>query len=387
MILAGRGWGKTRTGAETIRAWARDFPILALIGRTPADVRDVMVEGESGLMAITPRWERPTYQPSRSRLVWPNGAVAHTYSAQEPDALRGPQHHKLWGDEVAAWPNPLAWDMAMLGLRLGELPQAVVTTTPKPKALVRRLVADPRNVVTKGSTYANSANLAPAFIADILAAYGGTALGRQELEADILDEAPGALWKRSTFDGHRIRPDDGSVPLGQSVLPTLGRIVVAIDPAVSNVEGSDETGIVAFGATAAPWQTRHGYVLGDASGRYSPDGWARAAITLADLVGADEIVAEANNGGDLVRSVLRTQDTRYRVTLVHASRGKRARAEPVAGLYEQGRMHHVGTFETLEDQACTWVPGETTESPDRVDALVWGATHLMLGTNRTMRTT
>jgi phage terminase large subunit-like protein len=293
----------------------------------------------------------------------------------------------LWGDEVAAWPNPLAWDMAMLGLRLGSLPQAVVTTTPKPKALVRRLVNDPRNVVTKGTTYDNAANLAPAFIQDIVAAYGGTALGRQELEADILDESPGALWKRSTFDRHRVRPDDGTVPLGQSVLPHLAQVVVAVDPAVSNVEGSDETGIVAFGATAAPWQARHGYVLGDASGRYSPDGWARAACSLADMVDADLIVAEANNGGDLVRAVLRTVDPHRKVVLVHASRGKRARAEPVAGLYEQGRIHHVGTWEVLEDQCCTWTPGETAESPDRLDALVWGATHTMLGTNRTMRTT
>lgn len=377
MILAGRGWGKTRTGAEAIRAWARDYPIIHLIGRTPADVRDVMVEGVSGILAITPKWERPQYQPSRSRLVWPNGAVAHTFSAQEPDALRGPQCHKLWGDEVAAWPNPLAWDMAMLGLRLGDSPQAIVTMTPKPKALVRRLVADPRSLVTRGSTFDNQANLAPAFIQDIQAAYGGTALGRQELEADILDEAPGALWARATFDRHRLVGD----------LPALGQVVVAVDPAVSASEGSDETGIIAFGATAAPWQTRQGYVLGDVSGVYSPDAWARKACDLADLVDADLIVAEANNGGDLVRMALRAVDPRRKVVLVHASRGKRTRAEPVAALYEQGRVHHVGTLETLEDQCCTWVPGETQDSPDRLDALVWAATHTMLGTNRVMRTT
>ena len=387
VILAGRGWGKTRTGAEAVRTWSRDVPRIHLIGRTPADVRDVMVEGVSGIMAITPKWERPTYQPSRTRLVWPNGSLTYTYSAQEPDQLRGPQCHKLWGDEVAAWPTPLAWDMAMLGLRLGDAPQAVVTTTPKPKALVRRLVNDPRNVVTKGSTYDNAANLAQAFLDDIVAAYAGTALGRQELDADILDEAPGALWKRALFDQARIRPLDGQGDLGKSALPHLGRIVVAIDPAVSNVEGSDETGIVAFGATAAPWQTRHGYVLGDASGRYTPEGWAQAALNLADLVGADEIVAEANNGGDLVRSNLRAVSSRAKVTLVHASRGKRARAEPIAALYEQGRIHHLGTFEALEDQCCTWVPGETAESPDRIDALTWAASHTMLGTNRTMVTT
>jgi len=377
VILAGRGWGKTRTGAEAVRAWAKDYPIIHLIGRTPADVRDVMVEGPSGLLTISPKWERPDYQPSRSRLLWPNGAVAHTYSAQEPDQLRGPQCYKLWGDEVAAWPDPMAWDMAMLGLRLGESPQAVVTSTPKPKALVKRLVKDPRNVITKGTTYDNAANLARAFLDDIVAMYAGTALGRQELEAALLDEAPGALWKRAVFDDHRVTPDQ---------VPDLGNVVVAIDPAVSNTEGSDETGIVAVGATRGPWQTRQGYVLGDVSGRYSPDGWARAAITLADLVGADRIVAEANQGGDLVKANLRAAGCTYRVELVHATRGKRTRAEPVGGLYEQGRMHHVGTWEALEDQCCTWEPGED-DSPDRMDALVWGVTHTMLGTNRLMVTT
>lgn len=420
VILSGRGWGKTRTGAESVRWWAADYPSHALVGRTAADVRDVMVEGPSGVLAVSPRWERPDYQPSKRRLVWPSGAVSHTYSADEPDSLRGPQHHKAWADELAAWGKPVAWDNLMLGLRLGDAPQAIVTTTPKPTALIRRLARDPRNVVTRGSTFDNAGNLSPAFLADIRAAYDGTALGQQELYGAVLDEAPGALWKRATFDAHRLSGDilvpllgldqarrrgilttqvrdqelgglrrwvDPKAQVAQGIAQA-GRIVVAVDPAVSAVEGSDETGIVGFAASAAPWQVRQGYVLADRSMSGSPESWARAAVELADLLGADELVAEANQGGDLVRSVLRTipEARNVRIRLVHASRGKRARAEPVAALYEQGRVHHVGTFDLLEDQCCTWVPGDTTESPDRLDALVWGATHAMLGTDRVMAT-
>lgn len=381
LILTGRGWGKTRTGAETVRSWAKDNPRIHLVGRTPADVRDVMVEGPTGILSITPRYERPDYQPSRSRLVFPNGAVALTYSAQEPDALRGPQCHKLWGDEVASWPTPMAWDNAMLGLRLGEHPQAIATTTPKPKALIRRLLRDPRTVTTRGSTFDNAPNLSQAFLDDMKAAYEGTALGQQELYATVLDEAPGALWKRAHIEAQRIT--QGTM---DDLFPDLGKVLVSVDPAVSGNEGSDETGITVVGATAEPWQTRQGYVLADLSLRAHPDQWAQVVVNAASDWEADEVVAEANNGGELVSLVLRTKAPSLKVRLVHASRGKRTRAEPVAALYEQGRVHHVGVMEVLEDQLCNWVPGGTDDSPDRLDALVWGLSALLLGENRTMAT-
>jgi phage terminase large subunit-like protein len=382
LILTGRGWGKTRTGAEAMRQWARDYSHLALIGRTPADVRDVMVEGPTGILSVSPKWERPDYQPSRTRLVWPNGSVAHTYSAQEPDALRGPQHTKLWGDEVASWPSPMAWDNAMLGLRLGDNPQAIATTTPKPKALIRRLLKDPRTIATRGSTYDNAENLATAFLDDMRAAYEGTTIGQQELYAAILDEAPGALWKRATIQDHRI-----SLEALDAVWDRLGRVVVAVDPAVTGTEGSDETGVVVVGADTQRWQLRQGYVLDDLSLRASPDNWAEQVAQAARNWDADEVVAEANNGGELVRLVLKTKAPDLRVVLVHASQGKQARAEPVSALYEQGRIHHLNVLEALEDQLCTWVPGEKGQpSPDRLDALVWGLTHTMLGRNRLMQT-
>lgn len=381
LILAGRGYGKTRTGAEAVRTWTRSYPIIHLIGRTPADVRDVMVEGPAGILAVTPPADRPDYQPTRSRLVWPNGAVAHTFSAQEPDALRGPQAYKLWGDEVASWPNPMAWDNAMLGLRLGDSPQAIATTTPKPKALIKRLMNNPRNVVTRGSTYDNAVNLAPAFLDDIRAAYEGTAIGQQELYAAVLDEAPGALWKRALFDAWRVTQAQAD-----DVFPDLGKVVVAVDPGASTGEGA-ETGIMVIGATAAPWQTRQAYVLADMTVRASPDLWATQVANAVQSWEADYVVAEANQGGEMVRTVLRTKIPSVRIQLVHASRGKRARAEPVVALYEQGRVHHVGVLEATEDQCCTWEPHETPESPDRLDALVWGLTNLMLGPDRTMQTT
>lgn len=381
LILTGRGWGKTRTGAETVRTWAKDNPRIHLIGRTPADVRDVMVEGPTGILSITPKYERPDYQPSRSRLVFPSGAIGLTFSAQEPDALRGPQCHKLWGDEVASWPSAMAWDNAMLGLRLGEAPQAIATTTPKPKALIRRLLKDPRTVTTRGSTFDNAANLSEAFLEDMRAAYEGTALGQQELYASILDEAPGALWKRASIESQRITQADLD-----DLFPDLGQVIVAVDPAVSGNEGSDETGVVVVGSSPAPWQTRQGYVLSDLSLRAHPDAWAQVVVNAAQSWEADEVVAEANNGGELVSLVLRTKAPGLRVRLVHASRGKRPRAEPVAALYEQGRVHHVGVMEALEDQLCNWVPGEPGDSPDRMDALVWGLSALMLGANRTMAT-
>lgn len=363
LILAGRGYGKTRTGAEWIRAQveAGRAGRLALIGPTAADVRDVMVEGESGVLAICPPWHRPTYEPSKRRITWPNGALATCYSADEPDRLRGPQHDAGWADEPASWRYPEAWDMFQFGLRLGHDPRAVVTGTPKPVALIRDLLALPTTVVTRGSTYENRANLAPAFLDAIVRKYEGTRLGRQELNAELLDDHPDALWHRVTMlDAFR-------VPRA----PDLERIVVAIDPSATAT--GDEAGIVVAGRSA----DGQGYVLDDRSLQASPEGWARAAIAAYHTHHADRIVAESNQGGEMVRVTLQTVDRAVPITLVHASRGKYTRAEPVSSLYQQGKVHHVGTFAALEDEVCNWTPGDA--SPNRLDALVWALTDLLLG--------
>lgn len=365
LLMAGRGFGKTRAGAEWVRSRVESGAAhrIALIGATAADVRDVMVEGESGILAVSPPWFRPIYEPSKRRLRWPNGAVATTYSAEEPDRLRGPQHDLMWADELGAWKYQQTWHMAMLGLRAGGRPQAMVTTTPKPVKLLFDLVASKRCVVTTGTTYDNEVNLAPSFLDEIISQYEGTSLGRQELHAELLRELPGALWKRDKIAELRV----GTVPV------PLVRIVVAIDPAVTSGERSDETGIVVAGIGS----DGKGYVLADLSCRKSPDGWARAAVKAYHLWGADRVVAETNNGGDLVKAVIKTIDPTVSYKKVHASRGKRARAEPVAALYEQGRVYHVGAFDALEDQMCSFVP-DSDFSPDRMDALVWAFTELIL---------
>src|SRR5579862_821718 len=361
LLLAGRGFGKTRTGAELVHARVGTYAArrIALVAPTAADVRDVMVEGESGLLAIAAPGNRPLYEPSKRRLTWPNGAVATTFSADEPERLRGPQHDFAWCDELAAWRYPEAWDMLMFGLRLGADPRAVVTTTPRPTRLIRGLLADPQVAVTHGRTAANRAHLAPAFLDQIVRRYEGTRLGRQELDAELLDDMPGALWQRGIIEAARI----GSAP-------ELARVVVAIDPAAGSGEHSDETGIVAAGRDAAG----HGYVLADASGRYAPAEWARVAIAAYHAHRADRIVAEVNNGGEMVEATLRTVDPDIPFSAVHAARGKVARAEPVAALYEQGRVHHLGALRRLEDQMCSFTSDfdrhAAGHSPDRVDALV-----------------
>ncbi len=365
LLLAGRGFGKTRTGAELVRArvGAHQARRIALVAPTAADARDVMVEGESGLLAIAPPWKRPLYEPSKRRLTWPNGAVATTYSADEPERLRGPQHDFAWCDELAAWRYPEAWDMLMFGLRLGADPRAVVTTTPRPTKLVRGLVADPHVIVTRGRTAANRANLAPAFLDQIVRRYEGTRLGRQELDAEILDDMPGALWQRGIIEAVR-----------SSAPAKLVRVVVAIDPAAGSGEHADETGIVVAGRDALG----HAYVLADASGRYAPAEWARVATAAYTAHQADRIVGEVNNGGEMVEATLRMIDPNVPFGAVRASRGKAARAEPVAALYEQGRIHHVGAFPQLEDQMCSFTADFDRNvagySPDRVDALVWAIT-------------
>jgi len=347
---------------------------MALVAATAADIRDAMVEGESGIMEVCPPSFRPTYEPSKRRLTWPNGAIATTYSAEEPDRLRGPQHDGAWCDELAAWRYPETWDMLMFGLRLGNDPRSVVTTTPRPIKIIKDLVADPSTVVTRGSTYENRANLAPAFLEKIIRKYEGTRLGRQELLAEILDDNPGALWKRSVIDALRVREH-----------PPLYRIVVAVDPMVADVntatnleELGSATGLVIAGVTEG--QDGHGYILDDRTLTGTPNEWAMAAVTSFLEFKADRIVAENNQGGAMVEftvaTVSRDMGVRTPYKAVHASRGKYIRAEPVAALYEQGRVHHVGSMPDLEDELCNWEPGQP--SPNRLDALVWALTELMV---------
>lgn len=366
LLLSGRGFGKTRTGAEWIRreVFLKKKKRLALVARTSADIRDVLIEGQSGLLNISPPDFMPVYSPSKRRITWPNGAIATTYSADEPDLLRGPEHDGAWCDELAAW-NYLqeAWDNLMLGLRLGVNPQVVVTTTPRPLPMLKKLVADPLTAVTRGSTYENLANLAPTFRKTVLEKYEGTRLGRQEIGGEILDDTPGALWNLAMIEATRI----------QTAPREFTRVVVAIDPAVTAGEDSDDTGIV----VAAKGKDGRGYVLADLTCHESPLGWAKIALKAYEDYKADRIVAEVNNGGDLVETTLRTVNRNVPYSKVHASRGKTKRAEPISSLYEQGKISHVGMFAKLEDQMCTYVPGDDKQkSPDRMDALVWGLTEL-----------
>src|SRR5712664_824297 len=308
LLLAGRGFGKTRTGAELIRARAMALAArrLALVAPTAGDARDIMVEGESGILAISPPWDRPRYEPSKRRLTWPNGAVATLYSADEPERLRGPQHDAAWCDELGAWRYPEAWDILMFGMRLGADPRTVVTT-PRPAKLIRDLVRDPICVVTRGSSYENRGNLAPAFFEQIIRKYEGTRLGRQELDAELLEDTPGALWSHGSIEASRLRS-----------APEMTRVVVAIDPAVTSGDAADETGIVVAGKD----KNGHGYVLADISGRYAPIEWARLAITAYRTHRTDRIVAEVNNGGDMVGATLRMVDPNVAFTAARASRGK-----------------------------------------------------------------
>lgn len=363
LILAGRGFGKTRSGAEWVRAQVEQGRAgrIALVGATAADVRDTMIEGESGLLKVFHDEHRPRYEPSKRRVTFHNGAIATTYSADEPDRLRGPNHDLAWADEIAAWRYPEAWAQLMFGLRIGDRPRVVATTTPKPTRLIRDLVERPDVAVTRGSTYDNAANLSAEFLNEMRQQYEGTRLGRQELNAEILLDADGALWTRDMLDATRT-----------TTVPDLQRVVVAVDPAVTATADSDETGIVVAGIDSRG----RGYVLEDRSLKASPSEWAASAVTGYHVHKADRVVAEANQGGDMISHTIRTVDPGVPVKLVRASRGKRTRAEPVAALYEQGRVAHVGLFPELEDQLCTWTPDGP--SPDRLDALVWALTELMV---------
>ena len=364
LLLAGRGFGKTRTGSEFIRKNVEQGKAkrIALVAPTAADARDIIVEGESGILAVSPPWNKPLYEPSKRRLTWPNGAIATTYSADEPERLRGPNHDLAWCDELCAWRYPAAYDMLLFGLRIGLNPRVVITTTPKPTPLLKQIVKEMTTHLTKGTTYDNKHNLAAAFLSQIVSKYEGTRLGRQELNAEILDDTPGALWNRDAIE--ELRVDHA---------PLLKRIVVAIDPAVSTNKKSNETGIIVAGLGA----DGHGYILDDLTIKAKPGTWAANAIKGYHDYQADKVVAESNNGGDLVKFTLSTVDKTVPVKLVHAARGKATRAEPISALYDQGKVHHVRCLPQLEDQQCTWVPGEG-ESPDRVDALVWALWELMI---------
>ncbi|MFJ8301583.1 terminase large subunit domain-containing protein [Streptomyces sp. NPDC094447] len=371
LLLAGRGYGKTRTGAEWSIEQARHLERGALIGPTAADTRDILVEGESGILASAPATFRPDYQPSKRRLVYPNGAIQVCYSADEPDRLRGPQHHYGWFDELAAWRYlQYAWDMAQMGMRLGQHPRICITTTPRPLPLIKQLLKDERTAVVRGSTYENLDNLAETFRRAVIAKYEGTTLGRQELDAEVLEDLPGALVARALIDRTRVTPDE---------VPELISIVVGMDPAGTGT--GDETGLVVTG-----WGVdQHHYVLADGSAKRTPDQAARAAYEALEIHGATLVIVEDNGGKDWIETVLKRvwRDLNPGNTAppplrrVNASQGKKLRAQPVGMLYEQGRVHHVGSLPELEDQLTTWIPEEDPKSPDRLDALVHAITHHM----------
>lgn len=380
VIMGGRGAGKTRAGAEWVRAQVEGpRPLdagrcqrLAIVGETLDQAREVMVFGESGILACSPPDRRPDWIATRRLLRWPNGAEAQIFSAHEPEALRGPQFDGAWVDELAKWPKAQdTWDMLQFGLRLGDHPQVCVTTTPRNVAVLKDLLARANTVVTHAATEANRANLAASFLAEVQDRYAGTRLGRQELSGELLEDLEGALWSQGGLERMRLNQ-----------VPDLDRIVVAVDPAVSGGEQADLCGIVVAGvACHGAVQDWRAYVLEDASlPATSPTAWARQALLMMEKWGADRLVAEVNQGGDLVESVIRQLNPTVPLTKVHASRGKVARAEPIAALYEQGRVYHARDLGPLEDQMCAMTTQgfQGQGSPDRVDALVWALSDLML---------
>ncbi len=383
LVLGGRGAGKTRAGAEWVRAMALGLPPIAsaparriaLVGESLGDVRSVMVDGESGLLAIHPPKERPIFKATLRQLVWPNGSIAQLFSADTPDSLRGPQFHAAWCDELAKWRYAEeAFDMLQFALRLGQAPRQVITTTPRPTPLIKRLMADETTAISRARTAANAANLAPAFLQTIVARYQGTALGRQELDGELVEDRADALWQRGTIERHRL-----------AEAPPLARIVVAVDPPMSSGTRSDACGIVVAGVVAGEAAADGGRpracVLADRTvQRAQPLVWARAAVAAFHEFQADALVAEVNQGGELVETVIRQIDPEIAVRKVRATRGKWLRAEPVSALYTQGRVAHVGRHAALEDQMCQLAADGRVggRSPDRVDALVWAITELLL---------
>ena len=382
LVLAGRGFGKTRMGVEWIKTCVEgDSPLkapinaprhIALIAQTQADGRDVIIEGDSGFLANCRASFRPKYEISKRKLVWPNGIVAHLYSADEPDQLRGPQHHLAWGDELAKWKNgEECWSNLLFGLRLGKAPRVMVTTTPRPIPLLNKIISDPATSITKGSTFDNASNLSPVFLKQIKRLYEGTRLGKQELDGDLLEDVVGALWSHQLIDRNRSEKPASFV-----------RIVVAVDPPVSQKESSDACGIIVAGKD----ENDHIYILADRSQKgLSPLGWAKEVLRAYGDFAADRIVAEVNNGGDLVETVLRQLDEKISYKAVHATRGKILRAEPVAALYERGIVHHTSPLKELELEMCHFTGSTTDKSPDRLDALVWAVTDLAFGTTHKPR--
>lgn len=380
LLVGGRGAGKTRAGAEWIRAQALGLapfasePVtrIALVGETEHDVREVMIEGVSGLLAVHPRRDRPMWSPSRKRLEWANGAVAYAFSAEDPESLRGPQFSCAWSDEMAKWRYAEAtFDMLQFGLRLGSQPRQLITTTPRPTALLKRLMIDLSSAVTRAPTQANALNLAPTFLKSVMARYQNTRLGRQELDGEIIEDRPDALWSRALIESCRV-----------ASAPPLVRIVVAVDPPASSSKRADACGIVAAGISEGGLV----FVLADDTvSAATPSTWAAKAIALWRRLEADALVAEINQGGEMVGAVIKQVDDAVPVTPVRATRGKWVRAEPVATLYEQGRVKHAGGFPALEDEMCDFASGglSSGRSPDRLDALVWAITALT-ATARTM---
>lgn len=369
LILSGRGFGKSFVGANWVihKAQSQKYPI-ALIGQSAADVRDYMVEvGESSILKQSPDWFKPVYMPSKRRLVFPNGVTCITYSADNPDQLRGFNGNCAWIDELAKFRySQETWDNLQFALRIGASPQVLITTTPRPIKLLKDLVADNKVIKTWGSTLENKTNLSPSFIRSIYEKYNGTRLGRQELFGEILEDTPGALWNYYMLDNNRCR----------ITFEEMESIVIAIDPATTTTENSNETGIIVVGK-----QGDKGYILEDLSDKYSPGEWAKRVIDAFEKYKANMIIAETNNGGDLVESNLQLvakleKRTSLPFKKVHATRGKFLRAEPIVTLYEKGQISHVGSFPELEEQMVTWTPGN--KSPDRLDALVWGLTYLFI---------
>jgi phage terminase large subunit-like protein len=370
LILAGRGWGKTRTGAADAMLYALRNPEVQVAVVTPTfgDIRRVAFGGVSGILKTLPEGcmlagRGQGYNSSASEIRLFNGSIIYGFSATEPDRLRGPQFHRAWCDELAAWRYPEAFDQLMFSLRLGDNPQCIITTTPRPTPLIRQLLERDDVVVTTGSTFENEANLASSTLAMLKEKYEGTALGRQELYAEVLDNLEGALWNNGMIDASR-RPKDTKVE--------FTKVIVALDPAVTANADSDETGIVVVGKDAL----NKYYLLDDRSGKYTPDEWGRLSVELFYTWQANYIVAEVNNGGDLVERLIRSIDTSVGYRSVHASRGKMLRAEPISALYEQGKVHHLGVYPELESQMCTYTGDRPKPSPDRLDALVWGLTEL-----------
>ena len=382
LALAGRGWGKTRCGAEWVRAevTAKRARRFALIAETQKDLEEVMCFGDSGIYSVFPPHQKPKITKKPIRVEFHTGAIAYGYNATEPDQLRGPQFDRAWCDELAKWRYAReTWDQLQFGLRLGDHPRQIITTTPRPIPILKEILAAPTTVLSRGVTLDNRANLAPSFIKTITDKYAGTRLGRQELSAEILDDVPDALWTRSALDRDRRKSTE---------IPTLKRVVIAIDPAAKKNDMPEDgaaTGIIVAGVG----EDNRGYVLDDATCRESPNGWARMAVACFDRYSGDCIVGEVNNGGDMVAATVRVVRPTIPFREVHASKGKWTRAEPIAALYEQGRVSHVGTFASLEDEMVNFGPNGMVgdASPDRVDALVWALTELFPAIVKTIKKT